>query len=66
MTNNKRRRDFLKTTLKGTLALTVGGSTMSSFIEPYSSLKTTLPSPYETGFDQQPLPYAYNALEECD
>lgn len=64
MTNNKHRRDFLKTTLKGTLALTVGGSTMSSFIEPSSSSKPTLTSPYQTGFDQQPLPYAYNALED--
>ena len=64
MPNNKRRRDFLKTSLKGTLALTIGRSSMGSFIEPYSSTKNTLASPYQTGFDQQPLPYAYNALED--
>ena len=29
----------------------------------YSSSEKMPASPYETGFDQQPLPYAYNALE---
>lgn len=64
MTNNKHRRDFLKNTLKGTLAITIGTGSMSSFIEPYSSSGNAAASPYQTGVDQQPLPYAYNALED--
>lgn len=63
MTDNKHRREFLKTTLKGTLALTVGAGSLSSFIEPSSISANTFIPPFKTGFDQQPLPYAYNALE---
>ncbi|MEO6453689.1 MAG: superoxide dismutase [Ginsengibacter sp.] len=62
MTNNP-RRIFLKNTLKGTLAITIGNGNLGSFInsDPLSA-KATLG--YHTGFDQQPLPYAYNALED--
>ncbi len=63
MTDNKPRRQFLKTTLKGTLALTISKSSMGALIEstPFLPGKSYPPL---TGFDQQPLPYAYTALED--
>lgn len=63
MTDNKHRRQFLKTTLKGTLAVTISKSSIGAFIETSHSVndKHTMPL---IGFDQQPLPYAYNALED--
>lgn len=64
MAYNTPRRDFLKTTVKGTLALTIGKSSMGAFIEPHPSSKRGFFSPDQTGFDQQPLPYAYTALED--
>jgi Fe-Mn family superoxide dismutase len=64
MKNNNPRRDFLKTTLKSSLAVTIGSSGLTAFIQPNSSSQKINLSPYKTGFEQQPLPYAYNALED--
>ncbi|MEO6330240.1 MAG: superoxide dismutase [Ginsengibacter sp.] len=63
MINNKRRRDFLKNTLKGTLAITIGKSSIGSFIQTNPLPDKLFQLNYHTGFEQQPLPYAYNALE---
>jgi len=64
MTDKKHRRDFLKHTLKGSLVLSLGGSSLVSFMEADALQNDKLISLYETGFDQKPLPYAYNALED--
>src|SRR5688500_9823575 len=57
------RRDFLKNTVKGSMAISIGMSAISPFIESCTSTHNIVSSPYKTGFDQQPLPYAFNALE---
>ena len=64
--NNKKthRRNFLKNTLKGSVAVSLGMIPMGSFIKASPLSENKVLSPYKTGFDQQPLPYAYNALED--
>jgi len=62
--NNKRRRDFLKNTLKGTLAITLGKSSMGSFAKAFPETHKAPQTLLQTGFEQQPLPYAYTALED--
>ena len=57
------RRDFLKNTVKGSLAITFGATALSSFLEACSSSKNIITIPMKTGFDQKPLPYKYDALE---
>ena len=58
------RRNFLSNTTKGTLMAAVGSSGMASFLASCStSSKIAMGSNLKTGFTQQPLPYAYNALE---
>lgn len=64
MNDKTHRRDFLKNTLKGTVAVSIGVIPVSSFVTANASSKTRVLSPYKTAFDQQPLPYAYNALED--
>ena len=64
MTNKTPRRNFLKTTAKGTIAIGVGLASMGSIMESFASSKNIIASPFDTGFDQEPLPYAYNALED--
>lgn len=58
------RRKFIKTTAGGTVAFTLGltglSNLLSSFTEPGQELNL---SNFNTGFDQQPLPYSYDALE---
>ncbi|MBA2249762.1 MAG: superoxide dismutase [Chitinophagaceae bacterium] len=62
--NNSPRREFLKTSVKGSVIAGIGLSSLGSFIESCSPVKKTMiTSPFKTGFDQQPLPYAYDALE---
>jgi len=59
------RRKFIRNTTLGTASLTLGLASMSSFLESCAtSKKTLIPSSFKTGFDQQPLPYAYTALED--
>ena len=61
--NKTDRRDFVKNSVKGTLAVTIGAGVLSSFLESCSSTKNVIASPFKTGFDQKPLPYKYDALE---
>jgi Fe-Mn family superoxide dismutase len=63
MNDKIHRRNFLKNTLKGTVAISIGITAPNAFTEA-SPLPESILSPYSTGFDQQPLPYAYNALED--
>ena len=60
---NSPRREFLKNTVKGSLALTVGSSTIGSFFESCTPSKNIISVSMKTGFDQKPLPYKYDALE---
>ncbi len=64
MPNKSDRRNFLKNTAKGTVALGIGMSSINALAESYASTENIISSPYKTGFDQQPLPYAFNALED--
>lgn len=57
------RRDFIKTGLK-TIAATVAISSTAAFIESCTSSKKTASPIFKTAFTQEPLPYAYNALED--
>jgi Fe-Mn family superoxide dismutase len=61
--NKTDRRDFLKTSVKGTLAAGLGAGAIGSFLESCSPAKNSTASPFKTGFDQKPLPYKYDALE---
>ncbi len=61
--NKSHRRDFLKNSVKGSIAVSIGGSTIGSFLQSCSSTKNIITSPFKTGFDQKPLPYKYDALE---
>ncbi len=59
------RRSFLVNGTKASFALGIGGTVIGSSL--MSSCKTiskgNISNPFITGFEQKPLPYAYNALE---
>ena len=63
-TENGRRR-FIKSTAAGTAALTFGLSGIGTLLQSFdiSKPKNFSGSPVSTGFDQTPLPYKYDALE---
>ncbi len=56
------RRDFIKTTLKGSLIAGIGISSAGSLLESCSSSRNLSKNIFKTGFDQTPLPYKYDAL----
>ena len=62
--NKTNRRKFISQTVKGGLAVTVGLSAAAPLLQSFTSKENTLATNFKTGFDQQPLPYAYNALED--
>jgi superoxide dismutase, Fe-Mn family len=60
------RRKFIKTTAAGTAALTFGLAGMGTMLESFNTPGNSAinaSSPLATGFDQKPLPYKYDALE---
>ena len=60
------RRKFIKTTAAGTAALTIGLAGMGSLLESFTTTGNQIIHPgslLSTGFDQKPLPYKYDALE---
>ncbi len=57
------RRNFIANSVKGGLAIGVGMSSAGPFLKSYSPSKNIGASLFKTGFDQQPLPYKYDALE---
>ena len=61
MSSSTSRRDFIVTGAKAGLGLCVGSSILSA-CSTAAKLKSTK---YTTGFQQQPLPYSYNALNEA-
>ena len=63
ISNNSRRKFIINSTL-GTASLTLGFSGVSALFEGCSTPTHLMASSLVTGFDQQPLPYAYTALED--
>jgi Fe-Mn family superoxide dismutase len=62
--NKSHRRNFLKNSVKGTIAISIGTGALGSFLQSCSTSKNVIsPTPFKTGFDQKPLPYKYDALE---
>ena len=58
------RRAFITKAAKTGLALGIGMSATAPLLQSYAAVKNTAASSsIKTGFDQQPLPYNYNALE---
>ena len=58
------RRDFLSTSVKAGLGLYIGSNVLASCAAT-GKAAANVPARYTTGFSQQPLPYAYNALNEA-
>ncbi len=57
------RRAFIKNTAAGTAMLALGLQGISSVLESCSPTKKIKISSFYTGFNQEPLPYNYDALE---
>ena len=57
------RREFISASLKGSLAISIGLTATAPLLQSFSSADNFTPSGFKTGFDQQPLPYKYDALE---
>lgn len=57
------RRQFIRNTAKGSLAITLGMAGLSMMSSSCKTTKKVTTGPVGLGFDQTPLPYAYNALE---
>lgn len=60
---SKGRRKFIADSAKGAIAVSVGLSAAGSFIANAATAKTVATHLVFTNFDQQPLPYKYDALE---
>ncbi|WP_462259986.1 superoxide dismutase [Ferruginibacter sp.] len=60
---SKSRRKFITDTAKGTIAAGIGLTAAGSFITSCATGKNIAQKIMATGFDQQPLPYKYDALE---
>lgn len=61
--NKTNRRKFISQTVKGGLAVTVGLSAAAPLLQSFATKQNFTPLNFSTGFDQQPLPYKYDALE---
>jgi Fe-Mn family superoxide dismutase len=57
------RREFISNSLKTGLAISVGLSASAPLLQSFSSADNFVATGLKTGFDQQPLPYKYDALE---
>jgi superoxide dismutase, Fe-Mn family len=64
--NKTNRRNFITQTVKGGLAVTAGMSAAAPLLQSFTTKENAPVNNFnfKTGFDQQPLPYAYNALED--
>ncbi len=61
--SNKSRRNFISNSLKGGLAIGVGLTAAAPLLQSFSTAAHFTVPGLKTGFDQQPLPYNYDALE---
>ena len=59
------RRDFISNSVKGGLAVSIGISSAAPLLPSCATGKNIFSSNIKTGFDQQPLPYKYDALENA-
>ena len=57
------RRDFISNSVKGGLAVSIGMSSAAPLLPSCATGKNIFSSNIKTSFDQQPLPYKYDALE---
>lgn len=57
------RRKFIKSTATGTVLVAAGIQGISTILSSCSTTKKVTVPNFTTGFDQQPLPYKYDALE---
>ena len=63
MENNSRRK-FLKSTVQTAAVVTISSAAASTLLSSCAQTKAmTIPVAFNTGFDQTPLPYAYDGLE---
>jgi Fe-Mn family superoxide dismutase len=58
------RRRFLETSIKGTAVITLGMGSMGNLLSSCANTKNMADPKMPTGFQQKPLPYAYDALED--
>ena len=63
MQNN--RRKFLKKSFTNSFLAIVGWESMVSLLSSFSLHENNLTENVNINFEQKPLPYAYNALEDC-
>ena len=64
MEKSNSRRKFLKTSVQGAAIVTVSAAAVSSFLASCTASNAlAATAAFATGFEQQPLPYAYDALE---
>lgn len=57
------RREFISNSLKTGLVISVGLTASAPLLQSFSANTNSLKTGLKTGFDQQPLPYKYDALE---
>jgi Fe-Mn family superoxide dismutase len=57
------RRTFISKSVKGGLAISIGISAAAPLLKACAAPGKIISSTFKTGFDQQPLPYKYDALE---
>ena len=57
------RREFVKLSIQATVATGIGLAFVGSALESCAVPRVVIKNAFRTGFDQQPLPYAYGALE---
>ena len=63
MPDNNPRREFIKTSVKGSLVVSLGFASISALMESCTATKVASSGAFKTGFDQESLPYSYDALE---
>lgn len=62
--NSMGRRNFIKQTAAGTAAFGIGFTGFASMLQSFSYPVAGASSGFDTSFDQKPLPYKYDALED--
>jgi len=61
---DKNRRNFIKNTLSASVLIATGMESMAVMLSSCSTSKKSVSATFKTGFDQTPLPYKYNELED--
>ena len=57
------RRNFISTAIKGSIVMGIGIQSGGAFMQAWAAPIMMPGTAFKTGFDQQPLPYKYDALE---